>query len=120
MNVFVKTWWNVCFYKYNEMILLCTFEETHKSYLMEFIRKSQMEPPVFEVQNEGPDHAPEFWCTLFVGGKAFTPRETFRCLKESEHEASKLALEYLTGKYPPQPSSFLLVSPRSNKFLFWV
>lgn len=59
---------------------------------MEFIGKAQMAHPIFQVQNEGPDNA-EFRCTLFVGGKVFTLRETFCRLKDLEHQTSKLVLE---------------------------
>jgi hypothetical protein len=66
---------------------------------MEFVQKTKI-APIFKRNNEGPYHAPQFKCTLFVGGETFAPRETFPRLRDVEHVVSKLALVYLP-KHPP-------------------
>jgi len=102
-----------CFYCYCHWV----FVETHKSLLMEFVQKTKIAAPIFKRDNEGSDHAPQFRCTVFVGGKTFTPGETFPRLRDAEHEASKLALGYL-AKHPPTVR--LLRTCKSSNFLGFV
>src|SRR5664279_274262 len=72
-------------------------ERDYKSLLQELAARQFERLPRYQVRDEGPDHAKQFFATVLVGGEARGVGEG-RSKKQAEQAAAKTAWEWLRSR----------------------
>lgn len=72
--------------------LVIEIPDTHKNRLQEFTQRSSLDRPVYQIVNEGSQHAPLFRSSVLVDRFWYTSPSTFSQLKVAEQDAAKVAL----------------------------
>ncbi len=71
----------------------------HKTALQELAARRMVNPPIYVVREEGPDHAKRFFAEVLVDGRSLGGGEG-RSKKQAEQSAARVAREVLEGEQP--------------------
>ncbi|KAH7838331.1 hypothetical protein Vadar_025085 [Vaccinium darrowii] len=72
----------------------------YKNQLQELAQRSCFNLPSYTCIREGPDHAPRFKSTVNFNGETFESPHYFSTLRQAEHAAAEVALNYLSNRGP--------------------
>ncbi len=71
----------------------------HKTALQELAARLLVQPPLYVVTEEGPDHAKRFFARVHIDGRVLGHGEG-RSKKQAEQAAARMAREALEGEHP--------------------
>ncbi|KAL6276114.1 hypothetical protein ACE6H2_019715 [Prunus campanulata] len=72
----------------------------YKNQLQELAQRSCFNLPSYTCIREGPDHAPRFKATVNFNGEIFESPHYCSTLRQAEHSAAEVALNYLSNRGP--------------------
>ncbi|KAL6203016.1 hypothetical protein ACLB2K_026720 [Fragaria x ananassa] len=72
----------------------------YKNQLQELAQRSCFNLPSYTCIREGPDHAPRFKATVNFNGEIFESPHYCNTLRQAEHSAAEVALNYLSNRGP--------------------